>query len=199
MWQRGKSDCCKKPIAIRYIIIEFLSALLWSFSFFQMNDLFSAVEFALLGSLMMAIVFIDWDFQIIPTKLIWIGLVLRLLLGGVLGQNWDLIFRGGFIAGIFFFAIYWLSYFPKKREGLGFGDVRLAVFIGAWVGLLEAGIVFFLGSFFALVFWIFLSVHSGFDRNRKIPFAPFLGVATIIVELLSQNAFFSHLVLQEWF
>lgn len=183
--QGGKCGKCNLSISPSYIVIEILTASLWLITFYQFEASISALELSLLASLMLVIAFIDWSHQIIPSRLIYIALVIRLIFGGFFTSNFWFIIRGGIFCGVFFAIIYFLAYFPKKREGLGFGDVRLAILIGAWIGVLEAGIVFFTGSFLAMLFWVGLSLKSGFERNRRIPFAPFLVVSTISIELLS--------------
>jgi leader peptidase (prepilin peptidase) / N-methyltransferase len=64
--------------------------------------------------------------------------------------------------------------------GLGMGDVKLAAFLGAWLGR-DVAVALFAGSLLALVPSIVILIRMG-ARGRKvgIPFGPFLAVGGVV-------------------
>jgi leader peptidase (prepilin peptidase)/N-methyltransferase len=64
--------------------------------------------------------------------------------------------------------------------GMGMGDVKLAAFLGSWLGW-QALTAVLLGSFAALVPSIFVLVRRGRSaRKLAIPFAPFLALGGVV-------------------
>lgn len=81
-------------------------------------------------------------------------------------------------------TLLWIAIFFEKisgHEGLGFGDVKLAGLLGAFLGYRGAIHVFIYGAWIALVAEIlrFLLARQ-FTRRRRIPFAPYLALGTVI-------------------
>jgi prepilin signal peptidase PulO-like enzyme (type II secretory pathway) len=75
------------------------------------------------------------------------------------------------------------------RGGLGLGDVKLAVLIGAMLGLPAAYLALFYGVLAGGVI-IFLLFAAGVVRRKEpVPYAPFLALAAIGVALLQGAAF----------
>jgi leader peptidase (prepilin peptidase)/N-methyltransferase len=77
-----------------------------------------------------------------------------------------------------FFAVWW--FVPR---GMGFGDVRLAGFIGiatGWLSLLHAYVAFLAGFVAGLAFGVASIAASGGGRRTRIPFAPALALGAVI-------------------
>jgi leader peptidase (prepilin peptidase)/N-methyltransferase len=92
----------------------------------------------------------------------------------------------GFLtAGLFFYFIALFYEIIKKKEGLGGGDIKLIAGIGAFLGLRGVIFTIFGGAVFALfgfiLFFIFrkLIKMSPISSDFKIPFGPFLSLASI--------------------
>jgi leader peptidase (prepilin peptidase)/N-methyltransferase len=105
---RGKGACCKRPISLRYPLVEALTAaLFWALVAWPARPLFvepagsvtwlldgvaTFVALALFVSLLVALSFIDFDTQLLPDALTKPGIALGLLAGlwpGVAGQLGD--------------------------------------------------------------------------------------------------------------
>jgi leader peptidase (prepilin peptidase)/N-methyltransferase len=73
-----------------------------------------------------------------------------------------------------------------QPRGLGFGDVRLAGFIGlylGWLGLSHVAVGLVLGFVLATVAGLVLMVATGGGFRARLPFAPFLGAGAVLAVL----------------
>jgi prepilin signal peptidase PulO-like enzyme (type II secretory pathway) len=75
------------------------------------------------------------------------------------------------------------------RGGLGLGDVKLAVLIGAMLGLPAAYMALFYGVVAGGVIIFLLFAIGVVHRKEPVPYAPFLALAAIGVALLQGAAF----------
>ena len=103
------------------------------------------------------------------------------LVEAVLAGTWRSDVLGGMLAATFFF-LPMLIYGPEKA---GAGDVKLALFIGLWLGypaIVGAILVAALAvSALALVSWL----RGTLDRKATVPMAPFLALGTFTLLALS--------------
>ena len=65
-----------------------------------------------------------------------------------------------------------------KRESLGWGDVKLAFFIGVTLGIKLGLVSFVIGSFIALPYALFYIAKK---KEKEIPYGPFLILAVYLV------------------
>jgi leader peptidase (prepilin peptidase) / N-methyltransferase len=71
--------------------------------------------------------------------------------------------------------------------GLGMGDVKMAAFLGAWLGA-PVVVALFAGSLIALIPAIaILALRGGAGRKVGIPFAPFLAAGGIVALFLGDT------------
>lgn len=181
---RGKCRKCGEKISIRYPAVELLNGLsyLLVFQFFGLGwhllPLFAFV------SSMIVITLIDLDFQIIPDVITFPGIIIGLLSASfLLPDPFTLNTKVGFfnsiigllLGGGLFFLIAILS-----RGGMGGGDIKMMAMVGAFMGWKAVLMVTFIGSLVGSLVGIFLMVLKGKDRKTKVPFGPFLALASII-------------------
>jgi leader peptidase (prepilin peptidase) / N-methyltransferase len=181
----GKCRSCRTPIPVRYPAVEALTAVLFASAALtlSLHALAPALWFLALA---VPLAVIDIDTMRLPSVLIWIGF------GGVLIM-WALTPRshpknlivfglpyvalacvGAAVAAGVMGAIYLLS-----NGRMGFGDVRLALLTGAFVGpfgISHVGISLFAAFVLASVFGIAM-------RQRKIPFGPFMLAGAFIAAI----------------
>jgi leader peptidase (prepilin peptidase)/N-methyltransferase len=122
---------------------------------------------------------IDLEHRIIPNRIVvpaWIAVLLAQI--AIFPGHWVQWVVASFGAGLFFLAIA-LAY----PAGLGMGDVKLALLIGAALGwpVLTA---LFLGTLASgLVAGVMLFKEGSSARKRAIPLGPFLAGGAIVVLL----------------
>ncbi|MDP2637406.1 MAG: prepilin peptidase [bacterium] len=184
----GKCRYCGQRISIQYPLVEFSTgaiffALFSAFSSF--NALFLTYFFSV-ASLLVVIFVYDLKHYLIPDKILYpaIGLAVGWQVFMIWNfGNWDLfgISNLGFsiLPTLFFLSIYLIS----KETWMGFGDVKLALFMGlflGWPNILVALFFAFLAGAAVGVSLMFLKKkHLG----SKVPFGPFLIAGTFLALL----------------
>lgn len=121
----------------------------------------------------------DLERRIIPNRIVvpaWIAVLLAHL--ALHPHHWVEWLVGSFGAGLFFFAVV-LAY----PAGMGMGDVKLALLIGAALGYAVVSALF-LGTLAAgVVAAVMLFKQGSSARKRAIPLGPFLAAGAIVVLL----------------
>lgn len=184
---------CKAVISTRYPLVEFLNGslyvmILWKFGMHW----YDLIYFGFCSALV-AITFIDLDFQIIPDRITFPGIAAGLLAGSLLmpdpfdrysmlGYKTSLI---GFLTGGGLFYI--IAVFSKG--GMGGGDIKMMAMVGALMGWKSALLTTFLGSLTGAVFGVALMIFRGKGRKTKIPFGPFLALGALITLFFGQEIF----------
>lgn len=82
----------------------------------------------------------------------------------------------GAITGyLILWILYWLYYLTVKREGLGYGDLKLLAAIGAWNGVLNLPTVLAFASFGGILTFAWLRLTR--QPIKRLPFGPYLILA----------------------
>ena len=97
-------------------------------------------------------------------------------------------FSGLFCAGLLWF-IGWLYLKIRKREGLGLGDVKMVLTLGAFLGFSGCMISLFLGSMLGSVAGLLYIAIARREMTYELPMGSFLGVAALFVGLGGQRLF----------
>jgi len=193
----GKCAGCGTKIAMRYPIIELLTAFLtgvvaWRFGFGWEAAAAIGLTWALI-----AISVIDFDHQIIPDSislpLIWAGLALSLF-NPLEGADTLFIDPGSAIVGalagyLSLWSIYHLFRLLTGKEGMGYGDFKLLSALGAWLGWqgLMLPLIIMMSAVVGAVTGILLIVFKRHERSVPIPFGPYLAAAGWIAMLWGQD------------
>ena len=85
--------------------------------------------------------------------------------------------------------VIFLAVWALSRGGLGLADVKLAVLIGAALGLPAAYTALALGIIVGGFFMAALLVDGAVSRRQVTPYAPFLALSAITVVFLQGTAF----------
>jgi leader peptidase (prepilin peptidase)/N-methyltransferase len=128
----------------------------------------------------------DLERRIVPNRIIVPALVGALVVQTVRDPSLEWIVASLAAGGLFLLAA--LIY----PAGLGMGDVKLAAFLGAWLGA-PVALALFAGSILTLVPAVALLVlRGGSARKVGIPFAPFLAGGGVIA------LFFGDAIMDWW-
>ncbi|MCD6550223.1 prepilin peptidase [bacterium] len=193
---RGKCRYCHKKISLQYPLVELATAFLFllSVAHFGLSfDLFSLlnISFIFLSLSFLVIIFAyDLKHFIIPDKIIYPAIVSAFLYQVFLAtrlssniESVDSILRAvfaGFCAGGFFLFIYLLS----QGKWMGFGDVKLAVFLGFLVSWPNILVALFFAFLIGAIIGIILILFRKRSLKSEVPFAPFLVAGTLIALFL---------------
>lgn len=187
---RGRCGSCRTPIARTYFVVEVGTGLLFATLFYGFGDMPMIFgRYAVLGALLITMAEIDRRHGIIPNQLIGVGLLLGIV--GMLLNNPVQIgahLLAGLMALLLLLCIRIISQRIWGQPGMGMGDVKLAVMLGVFLGWSVLWVLYLavvLGGVFGLVG--LLTRQLG--RRARLPFAPFVGLATGLYLALPPNLF----------
>lgn len=171
---RGRCRSCATPIGLTYPLVELLTALLITASVLTFGLTLDAVVAGVFSAVLVAVSVTDFERRIIPN-----AIVLPAAAGVLLAQTmlhpsaeWSL---AAFGAALFLF-IAAVAY----PGGMGMGDVKLALLLGAMLGR-SVTVALMLGLLAALVpAVVLLARHGSVARKMAIPFGPFLAGGGLI-------------------
>ena len=180
---RGACRSCGTRIGARYLAVELLTALLVAACFLRFGLTADAFVAAFFCSTLVVLSAIDVERRILPDKIVLpaAGIVLaaQLVLHPDQWLEWVLAPLG---AAAFLFAA--LLAYPK---GMGMGDVKLCLLLGAMLGkLVVVGLM--IGMVAAIIPAVVLLVrHGSAARKMAIPFGPFLAFGAIVALFFGQR------------
>ena len=185
---RGRCRTCHAPIGWQAPLVEAATGLLWAAVAVHAR---SPAELLLgLGftAVLVAVTGVDLKCQLIPNVallagLAWAGLV-GLALAGVLGAGepgagelgpWTGRLLAALAGGAVFQVLRWAS-----RGGLGFGDVKLAAWLGLYLGPRALPVTLFAAAIAGGVMATALLATGRRGRRDVIPFGPFLALGGLV-------------------
>jgi leader peptidase (prepilin peptidase)/N-methyltransferase len=137
-------------------------------------------------AVLVAVTVTDLERRVVPNRVIVPALVAALVVQTARDPTPEWIVASLAAGGFFLIAA--LIY----PAGLGMGDVKLAAFLGAWLGA-PALVALFAGSLIAMVpAVIILALRGSAGRKIGIPFAPFLAAGGVVA------LFFGDAIMDWW-
>jgi leader peptidase (prepilin peptidase)/N-methyltransferase len=190
----GRCRNCKARITPRYAAVELITGLLFLLCYWHFGLTLAALKCAVLGFLLLGLIFTDAETHLLPDKLTLTGFaagvifsllvpvndLLSLALPGVfqLPVSADVSWRlfslmdsllGAAVGASFLYGAGAAYLRWRGVEGMGFGDVKLMAMLGAFLGLRLTILTIFAasvaGSFFGL--WTVLVVWIKRTQRRK--------------------------------
>lgn len=197
---RGKCRNCSMAISVKYPITELITGILFTLAALQTGYSLSFINYAVLISLMVVVVRTDLEQFIILDEISIGGAVAGILLALVPGGLDILTSLITAIAGASFFLLIRAaaSIYLKKRNirteapegfedeedefqgGMGWGDIKLAACIGAFLGPASTVIAFFAAFILGAVSGGAMMAFGGKKRNTPIPFGPFMAAGAVL-------------------
>ena len=176
---RGRCRACGEKIPLKYPAVELLNAVAWVISavtFAEKSPVF-AIICAAASSVLIMVAFVDLEHMIILDRF---SITLTIL--GILSVHFDESFSwidkliGLGAAAVLFLGIYLLFRAVTGREGMGFGDVKLALAAGLLLGWQRFLIAVLISSITASILLLLLRKIKHGNRESEYPFGPFLAV-----------------------
>ena len=193
---RGKCRYCRRAISAQYPLVELTTALLfvgsyiwWPYGFSNVG-VFQFVIWLIMLVGFMALLIYDLRWMLLPNRIVFPLIVLAILQVIVLTvANSDATILLGAIWGVIFLAgLFYGLYAVSKGAWIGLGDVKLAIVLGLLVsGPLMAVLVLFLSSVIGIICSLPILAGGKKALTRKVPYGPFLIIATIIVYLFGAS------------
>jgi len=82
-------------------------------------------------------------------------------------------------------------YLITKGKGMGLGDVKLAIFMGLWLGWPKVLVAFYIAFMVGAVVGVILMAKKKLKRKSLIAFGPFLILGTIIASFWGDQLIFN--------
>ncbi len=190
---RGKCRSCKQKISPRYFIVELISALAFLTLFLNFGFSGKFYIYSLLTAVLIAITFIDFEFQIIPDRFSIGGLFFGIFISALVPSLHHTItwkasvitsLLGVFTGGALMYLTGFLGSLAFKKESMGGGDVKLMAMLGAFLGWKMAILIFFLAPFFGSPAGIYLKFRK---KQDIIPYGPCIAMASFVAMIWGQS------------
>ena len=185
---RGRCRSCGTAISLLYPAVELATAGLVAACFVVFGLSGKAVLAAFFCAVLVAITATDITHRIVPNRIVLPAAAVVLVAHTALSPSpeWAL----GALGAAGFLLVAAIAY----PAGMGMGDVKLALLLGAMLGRL-VGVGLMLGMFAALVPSVVLFArHGAAARKMGIPFAPFLAFGAVVALFVGKpllDAYFS--------
>lgn len=195
---RGKCRHCGYPIPIRYLAVEILCGIMYFIVVLQFGLTSLAAKLALFGSINLELIATDFEERILPDEFTKGGTLLGLIVAWFVwlpAAFSTLVVPMGSPAGVysvaesalgaaFGYGSLWTigALYRKFRghEGMGMGDFKMAMMIGAFLGLMPMLLSLMIGSVLGSVVgvaYIYLAKED--SATYEVPFGSFMGIAAM--------------------
>lgn len=201
----AKCRYCKTPISFRYPLMELLTGLLFFWNVYARGWNPLGFKMCVFSFLTLGLIATDFHYRLLLDEFTkggtLVGLTLSLLTPPasslmvlVLPREWPL-WVHGFTESLLGAALPALllwgvgAAYERIRgiEGLGFGDIKMLMMIGAFLGLPETLLSVFFGSMAGAVLGSLYIVAFRKGWRYRLPYGSFLGAAALVVALFSEH------------
>jgi leader peptidase (prepilin peptidase) / N-methyltransferase len=188
----GKCRSCKQPISPRYLIVEVLTGLLFLGCYSHFGLTLLALKCAVLGYLLLGLIFTDAETKLLPDAMTLPGLALGIIFSLVVPVN-DLASRimpglvsttmrgeiswrlwslsdsllGAAVGASFLYGAAAIYLRARGVEGMGFGDVKLMAMIGTFLGTKLTVLTIFASSLAGSLFGLSTVLAVWLKRTRR--------------------------------
>ena len=198
----GKCRGCKAKISLMYPVVEALTGLLFLGCYFAFGLTVEGLKWAIFSAILVVLIFTDLRERLLPDVVNYTGLGLALVLS-FFAQPTDgtarwlsshifefpppspvLSFADALLGATVGGGLLWLvseAYFRLRgREGMGFGDVKMMLMAGAFLGVKRTLLTIMGGSLLGSILGIAFILSRRKDSDYELPFGTFLGFAAIL-------------------
>jgi leader peptidase (prepilin peptidase)/N-methyltransferase len=236
LWLRGRCRSCGFPISPMYPLVESLTGILFVVCYLDFGVTQATVKWLMFTCLILVLTITDLRVRLLPDLVNWPGFAVGLFLSTVVppddgtafwlsatlfhrtAPRYLLGFLDGLIGAIFGSFLLWgaaaLYKAVRGREGMGLGDVKMMVMVGAFLGLRGTFLTILLGTLLGSVVggaiivglyasgWQLALAHRASRRSLgsvrdlrwtiasqyQLPLGTFLGIAALIVVYIGPQA-----------
>src|SRR3984957_4229398 len=188
----GKCRNCKEPISPRYLIVELLTGVLFLSCFLHFGPTLATVKCAVLGFLLLGLIFADAETKLLPDAMTLPGLAIGIgfsllvpvndlasriipglispaMRGEISWRLWSLSdsLLGAAVGALFLYGVAAIYLRARGVEGMGFGDVKLMAMIGAFLGTKLTVLTIFAASLAGSAFGLSTVLAIWMKRVRR--------------------------------
>jgi leader peptidase (prepilin peptidase)/N-methyltransferase len=182
---------CQSPIPWRYPIVEFGLCVLWVICAIVFGPTLLGLRAAVLCFFLLGLLVTDLETLLLPDWMTFPGIFLGIVLSTI--ASFDFLpglvasLLGAIVGAALLLVIAGVYYAIRRRQGLGMGDVKLLALIGAFLGMQQVLLVFFLGTIATAISALFWLPTRGANRKslqQPLPYGTFLCAAGIYAVFL---------------
>jgi len=177
----GRCRSCRGRISPQYPLVEGFCAFSFWLAVHHYGLTPQAAASAVFICLLIALAAIDSKHMILPDELTYSGAAFFFIFSFFnpeVGQLAALL--GGLGGALFFAGLYYFYLKVRKIEGLGFGDIKMALFMGLFLGPRRLAVAIFLASLSGLLVGVFMIVFKNKNLRLALPFGPFLSLGSFV-------------------
>lgn len=184
---RGRCRDCRAPIAVRYPIVEALTAGAFLTGYWAIGPQWLLVPRLVLAAALIALFAIDLEHQLLPDRITLPGIAAGLLFSIWLPPGIRDAAYGVFLGG----GVLWVLGETWSRlrhvDAMGGGDVKMLAMIGAFLGWKLVVVTFVLSSILGGLFAAGLLLARRTTLTSALPFGTFLAVAGFVASLWGES------------
>ncbi len=177
----GKCRHCHKSISIQYPLVELVTGVLFVAVFlvnFQFLIFQTVINWIFISILIIIFIY-DFKWYLILDIITIPAIIFAFLANLFLGYYWFNLLLASVVGGGFFL----LQFIFTKGRGIGGGDIRLGILMGAMLGWPHILTALMLAYISGSIIGIILLATKKKELSSKVPFGTFLSVATVITLL----------------
>lgn len=178
---KGRCRHCNTPISLVYPLVELVAAVLIVACVAVLGPTLEAALAAGFCAVLVTLSAIDIQLRIVPNRIVLPAAAAALVLNTAIDPSPEWVFSALAAAGVLFAVVF---AYPK---GLGMGDVKLALLLGAVLGA-SVSVALMLGLFAALVpAAVLVTRHGVAARKMGVPLVPFLSLGAVVALFLGER------------
>ena len=177
---RGRCRTCHAPIAVRYPIVEAVTAALFAAAWVVYGPTPLLAVRLLFVCALIVLFAIDLEHQILPNVITLPGVVAGFAAALFLPPGWSSSLIGLAAGGLFPFLVAEAYLRVRGREGMGMGDFKMLAMVGAFLGWPLVWITLLLACVLGIVIGGGALLVSRRGMATRIPFGTFIAVAALV-------------------
>jgi len=192
LWLRGRCRTCRGAIAIRYPIVEALTAAMFAGGAWYYGPSMLLVSRLVFGCALIVLFAIDLEHHLLPNAITLPGIIAGFLFSLFTEPGWTASLIGIVFGGGLLYAIAEAYYRIRHEEGLGMGDVKMLAMIGAFIGWQLTLLTLMTASLAGSVIGLGLLATGRGSMKYALPFGTFLALGAAFAAVLGPG-------LLEWY
>ncbi len=203
IWLRGKCRKCGLPISPMYPLVEFITGLLFVGCFLEFGLTQATVKWLFFTCLIIILTVTDLRVRLLPDVITWPGFVAGVLFSAIVPPNDGTAFLlslrlfhslpperilgviesllGAAFGSLMLWGAAALYKLVRGREGMGLGDVKMMLMVGAFLGVRNAFLTILLGTLLGSILGaaVIATMYAGGVGRRLAERASRRGVGTV--------------------
>jgi leader peptidase (prepilin peptidase)/N-methyltransferase len=177
---RARCRTCRGPIAVRYPIVEALTAVMFALAWWEYGPGVLLASRVLFGCVLIVLFAIDLEHQLLPNVITLPGIAAGFVFSCFTEPGWTASLIGILVGGGVLFAVAEAYYRVRHEEGLGMGDVKMLAMIGAFLGWKLTIVTLVMASFSGTLVGLALIITKRGGMKYALPFGTFLAMGAAV-------------------